>query len=610
MPNRRNALRAASTSFLGAFLAACLIAGSAGAEPRHGLSAFGELKYSPDFPHFDYVNPEAPKGGDFSSRGTSGQNTFDSLNGFILKGVAAEGLGLTFDSLMTRAFDEPDAVYGLVAKTADIAPDDTSVTFKLRPEARFSDGSTLTAYDVKASFELIKAHGHPAFRFPLRDVVGATVIDDHSIRYDFQGTELRDLPLRVAQLPIFSKAYYDKVDFTQTTLEPPLGSGPYRISDVQLGRSVTYERRKDYWARDLNVNVGRYNFDRVRYDYYRERSVAFEAFKAGGYDLQEEFTSKTWATEYTFPAIKDGRVKLDTTPDNRPSGFQAYFLNSRKPKFQDPRVREAMDLAHDFEWTNKTLFYNAYERTHSIFQNSQMEAPKEPPEGLELKILNELRDQLAPEVFGPGHRPSVTDGSGRDRKALRRASRLLDDAGWRVENGVRKNADGEPLEIEFLLFETGFQRVVSPYVNQLKRLGIDARIRLVDNAQFQARQEKFDFDIVIERYALPNTPGIELREMFGSEQADSIGSRNLAGIKDPVVDALIETVVGAKSREELVAAARALDRVIAHGHYFVPQWFKGVHHLAYWDKFARPAIKPHYARGIVDLWWIDAAKSN
>ncbi len=598
-------LRLVGAALLGMTLAA---GPAAAAERAHGLSAFGDLALPPDFEHLPYANPDAPKGGVFSLIGWGGVTTFNSLNNFILRGDAAQGLDLLFDSLMARAADEPDAVYGLVAESAEVADDGMSVTFYLRPEARFADGSPLTADDVVFSFETLKEKGHPIFHQMLRDVVKAEALDPQTVRYTFEGELVRDLPLTVAGLPILSKTYYATKRFDETTLEPPLGSGPYLVDNFAQGRTIVYRRNPDYWGRDLPVNQGRFNFDRIRYEYFRDRTAGMEAFKAGTYDFREEFTSKVWATEYNFPAIRDGRVNKDVLPDDTPSGTQGFFINTRRDKFKDPRVREALALAFDFEWTNRNLFYGLYERTTSYFVNSPMEADGEPT-AEERALLEGLGVEIPEGAFGPAVLPPKSDGSGQDRNLLRQAGKLLDEAGWTVKNGRRVNDKGERLEIEFLMFEPTFERVIAPYVRNLKLLGIDARMRMVDPAQYQQRLKNFDFDMTTQRYAMRSTPGVELGSYFSSAAADMDGSLNLAGIKDPAVDVLIERVVAAKSREDMTTAARALDRVLRAGHYWVPHWYKGSHTVAYWDKFGRPEAKPKYDRGILDTWWFDEAKA-
>ena len=581
---------------------------AAAAERRHGLSTFGELKYPADFTNFDYVNPDAPKGGRLSMIGTAGLITFNSLNGFILKGDAAQGLGYLFDALMTPAQDEPDSMYGLVAHSVEMSDDRRTVTFYLRAEAKFADGSPLRAEDVVNSFTLLKEKGHPRIALQLRDVEKVEALDSATVRYHFTGNQTRDLPLIVAGLPIFSKAYYDKNDFSKTSLKTPLGSGPYTVAKMKQGRFIIFGRREDYWAKDLPVNRGRFNFAELRYEYFRDRTAEFEALKAGEYDLREEFTSKTWATEYDIPQVRSKRLLRLTLPDARPSGAQGFFINVRRKKFSDPRVRRALDFAFDFEWTNKNQFYGLYKRTNSFFENSDMKASG-PPGEAELALLAPYRDQLPKEVFLAPYSSPVSNGSGQDRKLLRAGSKLLKEAGWTIKDGMRVNAAGEKFEIEFLIFSPTFERIIAPFVKNMKILGIDARIRLVDPSQYQSRLKAFDFDIITQRYVLRVTPGVEIRSYWGSGAADTTGSFNLSGIKDPVVDALIEKVIAAKSRTELVTATRAIDRVLRARHYWVPHWYKAAHNLAFWDKFSRPKIKPLYGRGVIETWWYDSAKA-
>ncbi len=572
-------------------------------ERRHGLSAFGELKYSADFKHFDYVNPDAPKAW-LATMPTSSINTFNEFNEYILRGDPAEGLGLLFDSLMVRAQDEPDAVYGLVAESADVANDKMSVMFYLRPQARFRDGTSVTADDVVFTLETLKTKGHPRFQLSLRDVARATALDPHTVKYEFKGENVRDLPVLVATLPVFSKAYYTANDFLKESLDPPLGSGPYEISDFRQGTYVTYKRRPDYWGADLPVNRGRYNFDEIRFEYYRDRAVGLEAFKAKAYDLREEFTSKSWATEYDFPAVRAGQVVKLTLPDGRPSGAQGMFINTRRAKFADPRVREALDHAFDFEWTNKTLFFGAYTRTQSYFENSDLKA-EGPPSPEELKLLEPFKDRLAPEIFGEPYKPPVTDASGRFRPSLRMASKLLDEAGWKLENGVRRNANGETLDIEFLIDDPVTERIIGPYAGKLSDLGIKATLRRMDATEEQERLRRYEFDVVTQRYSLSPTPGPEVLAYWNSEAGRQDGSYNLSGIADPVVDAIIDKILTAKSRDELRAACHAIDRVLRAGHYWVPEWYKPVHTIATWDKYSRPAVQAKYDAGVLDTWWYD-----
>jgi microcin C transport system substrate-binding protein len=590
-------------------LAIAAIAGAAQAAPRHGLSAFGDLKYPPDFAHFDYVDPNAPKGGRMALIGPVPRDTFDSFNGYIMRGDPVQGYDLMFDSLMARAEDEPDAVYGLVAATADLADDRQGVTFALRPEARFADGSALTAADVCESYRLLSSHGDERIRITIRDVTSCEELGPHAVRYRFQGTRTRDLPLTVASLPIFSKAYYQKVDFTRSTLEPPLGSGPYAVKAFKAGEFVAYGRRADWWAKDLPVNRGRYNFDEIRFEYFRDRTAGLEALSSGVLDLREEYTSRDWATAYEFPAVKEGLVVRLDLPDETPSGAQGYFFNLRRDKFKDIKVRQALSLAFDFEWTNANLFFGLYKRTASFFEVSKLKAEGYPsPE--ELALLEPLRANLGPEVFAPPALPPVSDGSGQDRKLLRAAGALLDEAGWKLDGTIRRNARGEALAIEFLIDAPVFERILTPYVKNLRLLGVDATIRTVDEVQYQLRQETYDFDVISSRFSAGVTPGDGLRVFFGSASANAPGTYNLSGIATPEIDALIDRVVGARSRAELEIAGRALDRVLRAEHFWVPNWHKASHWIAHWDRFGRPAVKPKYDRGIIDTWWYDEAKAQ
>ena len=587
-------------------LALCFAASAATAEPKHGISVFGDLKYGPDFAHFEYVNPDAPKGGEMR---LSFIGSFDNLNPYILKGDAAEDAGLQFDTLMAAAGDEPDALYGLVAEGIELAPDRSWALFTLRSEARWHDGSPITPEDVVFSFETLKSKGHPRLRLVYRDIEGAEAVAPNQVRFRFKPVENRDLPVIAAGLPVLSKAYFSAHPFERTTLEPIMGSGPYRVAKVEPGRSVTYRRVTDYWARDLAVNRGRYNLDVIRYDYYRDRDVAMEAFKSGDYDFREEFTSKVWATGYNFPAIERGWVVRETLPDARPAGTQAFFLNVRLDKFAHPKVREAIGYAFDYEWLNKNMFHGQYGRTRSMFQNSPL-AASGPPSTAESAVLEAYRDQLPAHAFTQEYNPPATDGSGNIRGQLRAAAKLLAEAGWEIKDGVLVGPDGAPLEIEFLIDEPTFERIIGPFIKNLEKLGIAARIRTVDSAQYQNRFEQFDYDVVVARFLMSMTPGVEQRNMWGSEAADLPGSYNLSGIKNPVVDALIEQAVAAPDRASLTTIVRALDRVLMWNHYVVPQWYKAVHNIAYWDKFTRPAMKPKFAPGYHDTWWFDRDKAK
>ena len=593
-----------------AFALACGLSLSAAAsaqtgEFRHGLSTFGDLKYPPGFRGFDYVRPDAPKGGTLKLNTVA---PFDSFNPFILRGVAAPGVGVLWESLLAGSGDEPDAAYGLIAESVAVAPDRSAVEFKLRKTARWHDGKPIQAEDVVFSYRALTEKGHPQFKLLYKDVAAVEALAPDHVRFRFKPEALlRDLPLLAAGMPILPKHYYDTHPFERTTLDPPLGSGPYRIGRFEQGRSVAYERVKDYWGADLAVNRGRNNFDQIRYDVYRDRDVAFEAFKAGEYDWREEFTSRTWATGYDAPAVKDGRIKRETLPDATPSGVQAYFFNVRRAKFQDVRVRRAIGYAFDFEWSNKTLFFGQYDRMASIFENSDLKA-KGVPAPEERALLEPFRGKVPDEVFGEAMRPHVSDGSGRDREGLRKARDLLTAAGYKVVGNRLMNAAGQPLEFEILGFEQSFERVHAPFVQNLERLGIKASIRFVDVPQYKARMDDFDFDVTVMRYVQPLTPGIEQINYWGTASADLPGSNNVAGIKNPAVDAMIDRLMQARDRASLTAAARALDRIVMHNHYIVPQWYKGAHNIAYWDRFGRPEKKPAFALGFPDTWWIDEAK--
>jgi microcin C transport system substrate-binding protein len=581
----------------------------------HGLSVFGDLKYPADFHHFDYVNPAAPKGGIFSlipsvRSNNQSYQTFNSLNAYILKGDGAQGMDMTFAPLMVRGSDEPDAMYGLVAKSVQISADKTSYRFTLRPEAKFHDGSSLTAQDAAFSLTTLKTKGHPLIVTQLRDMVKAEAPDDATLIVTFAEKRARDVPLYVAGLPIFSKAYYTNRTFDESTLDIPLGSGPYKVGKFEVNRYIEFERARDWWGADLPVCRGSYNFDIVRYEFYRDRDVAFEGFTAKSYLFREEFTSRVWATRYDFPAVKDGRVKLETLPDETPSGAQGWFINTRRDKFRDARVREALIQAFDFEWTNKTIMYGAYARTVSPFQNSDMMASG-PPSPEELKLLEPFRGQVPDEVFGPPFLPPVSDGSGQDRTLLRKASQLLLDAGLVIKDGKRVLPNGEVFKIEFLLDEPTFEPHHAPYIKNLGTLGIEASLRVVDPVQYRARVEDFDFDLTVERFSMSATPGDGMRPFFSSQSAATKGSYNLAGIVSPAIDALIEKVIGADNRADLTIACRAFDRVFRAGRYWVPQWYRSSHPIAYWDLFSHPPKLPRYAQGVgaPENWWSNSVNA-
>ena len=576
-------------------------------ETAHGLSLFGDLKYGPEFVHFDYVEPNAPKGGTLH---LATVGTFSTLNPFTLKGVSAAGAGFPFESLLEGAADEPDAAYGLIAAEVALAPDRRSVRFLLRPEARWHDSTPVTAADVAFSFEILTTEGAPSFATQLAGVDRVETVGDRDVTFHLVDPDNRKLPLIVGGMPIVSEAYFRGRSFGETTLEPPLGSGPYRVGKVDAGRSIGFERVADYWGAALPVMTGRYNFDTIFIDYYRDRTVLVEALKAGEYDFHEEFTSKVWATQYDIPAVEEGWLVKDVLPDNTPSGVQAFFINTRLPKFQDRRVREALSYVFDFEWLNKNQFFGIYDRMASYFENSDL-AARGLPSQAELAILEPHRGAVPEEVFTTEFVPPSTDGSGNNRRNLRSARALLKEAGWITRDGALVNeATGEPMTIEFLYFEPTFERIYAVFARRLERLGVGVTLRLVDSVSYEERMKSHDFEITTLRFVFNLSPGAELNANFATATADQVGSSNAAGIKDPVVDALIAEVVGATDRATLVAAARALDRVLLWGHYMIPQWYKGAHHLVYWDKFGRPALKPRYARGVIDTWWVDREKDD
>lgn len=575
----------------------------------HGISAFGDLKYPKGFEHFDYVNPDAPQGGTMSFRGTGGSQTFDSLNNFILKGEPAQGLGLLYDSLLAGSADEPDSSYGLVAESLEYPPDRSWVTFTMRPEATFADGVPITAEDVVFTYDVLMEKGEPFYQIMLQDIARVEALDPHEVKFTFkEGAAKRDLPALAGGLPILPKHYYDTVEFGESTLVPPVGSGAFVVADVQPGKSIEYCANPNYWGKALPVNVGTNNFECIVYQYFADNTAAFEALKVGDYLFHEEFFSSLWATAYDFPALNNGWVKRETIPDGRPSGTQGFWMNLRRDKLQDPRVREAIALMFNFEWSNATLFAGLYERTTSFFQNSPM-AASGLPEGEERAVLEKYRADLPPEIFTePAYEPPVNKPEKTDRAAIRKASKLLDGAGWKVgPGGLRVNGEGERLTIEFVDDNPSFERIVNPFVQNLRQIGIDATYRQIDPAQMQERQKNFDYDIIPGRLVMSLSPSIELRSLYGSAGANSPGTLNWSGVADPVVDALIEDIIAADSRPQMEARVRALDRVLRSRQIWVPNWSKASFWIAYWDVFGRPEKPPLYSRGD-SYWWFDQAK--
>ncbi len=584
------------------------------AKLRHyALSLIGEPQYPADFANFKYVNPNAPKGGTIRM---SAIGSFDSLNPFILKGVSAAGVGLIYDRLMDTSLDEPSTAYGLLAEYVTFPDDFSSATFKLREGARWHDGKPVTPEDVIFSLESLKK-GHPFYVQYYKNVVKAEKTGPRQVTFTFDVKNNRELPMIVGELTILPKHYWtsndadgNPRDITKTTLDPPLGSGPYRIKKVKPGRSISLERVKDYWAAKLPVKLGQDNFDEIRFEYYRDSTVAFEAFKADRLDFYNESSSKNWATGYDIKSVKNGLLKRQLVELKRGQSMQAFVLNTRDEKFQDPRVRRAFNLAFDFEWANKNLFYGQYRRAASFFQNTEL-ASSGLPEGRELEILNELRDQVPPEVFTKAYANPVSDGSGSIRKNLRAATKLLRAAGWSVKDRKLVNdKTGKQMTASFLLVSPLFERIVQPYSRNLERLGIKVSLRVVDPPQYTRRLDAFDFDIIVASFGQSQSPGNEQRGYWGSEAAGKKGSRNLIGIKNPAIDKLIDKIIFAKDRAELVATTRAMDRVLLWNNYVVPQWYAPFSRIAYWDRFGAPETRPSQSVGFPSIWWWneDAAK--
>jgi microcin C transport system substrate-binding protein len=577
------------------------------AEPVHGLAMHGDLDYGPDFEHFAYAEPNAPKGGSITFAAIG---TFDSLNPFIVRGVSAAGIGTIYDTLTSHARDEPFSEYGLLALSIEMPEDRSWVAYTLRPEARWHDGRPVTVDDVIFTLETLKTRGHPFYRAYYANVVSAEKAGERRVVFNFDGRVNRELPLIVGQMPILPKHHYEAVEFDRTTLTPPLGSGPYRVRQVDPGRSIVYERVPDYWGRDIPVNRGRHNFDEVRYEYYRDADIALEAFKAGQFDIRIENTAKNWATGYTGPAIDAGMIKLEEFADESGDGMQGFVFNTRRWFFQDPKVRRALAFAFDFEWTNQNLFYGQYKRTHSYFSGSELAASELPGEA-ELALLEPFRDRLPEEVFTTVYAPPESDGSGNIRANLRTALQLLREAGWEVQGGrLVHQESGRPMEFEILLVSPAFERISLPFTRNLEQwLGIRANVRTVDTAQYQNRTDSFDFDMVVTVWGQSLSPGNEQRDFWGSEAAVTHGSRNLAGIEDEVVDHLIDRIITADSREGLVAATRALDRVLQWGHYVIPHWHSPTTRIAYWDKIAWPETLPRFGLDLF-AWWVDGDKER
>lgn len=578
----------------------------------HGVSTFGELKYPADFKHWDYVNPDAPKGGTFS---TWGFGTFDSLTPYILKGNAAALSSVFYDTLMTGNLEEPDAMYGLVAESLEYPENREWVIFHMRPEAKFRDGSQVTAHDVVFSYQILRDKGTPSFKTTFQYFTGAEALDDFTVKFTFDPDgPLRELLMTAAGIPILSKAYYADRDFAESSLEPPMGSGEYELLSVDPGRSVAYKRRDDYWAKDLPVSIGTNNFDILKVEYFADYTTAFEAFKGGAYDFREEYSSKVWATGYDFPALDKDWVIKESLPDGRPAGTQGFWFNLRRDKFQDPRVREAIGMAFNFEWSDKSLFYGLYDRTDSFWENSDSLQAEGMPSEAELAILEPLREFFPETVFtDPAFTPATSDPDTlADRRQLRRAGKLLDAAGWTVGDDGLRYKNGQKMTLEVLNDSPSFDRIINPYIENLNRLGIEATANRVDPAESQEREKNFDYDMVTQRFSMSQTPGDELQQIFGSASATTPGSVNVAGLANEGVDKLIRVIADAQSRDDLTVAVRALDRVLRAMHIWVPQWYKGEHNIAYLDVYDRPYTDtpPPLALGEMSIWWYSEEKAQ
>ncbi len=572
----------------------------------HGMAMHGDLKYPPDFKHFDYVNPNAPKGGMVR---LGAQGTFDTFNSFITKGNPAGGLGLLYDNLTVKSADEAFTEYGLLAETVHMPEDRSWVAFTLRKEARWHDGVPVTVEDVIWTFNTLIEKGSPFYRFYYGSVSDVVKTAERTVRFNFKPGENRELPLIIGQFTILPKHYWEGRDFAKTTLEPPLGSGPYKIEKFDAGRSITLKRVEDWWGKDLPVNKGLYNFDRIRYDYYRDGTIALEAFKAGEFDYRAENSSKAWATAYNIPYVKDGLINKEEISHDRSSGMQGYVYNTRRDIFKDKAVRQALAYAFDFEWSNKNLFYGQYTRTRSYFDNSELAATGLPGAD-ELALLEPYRGRIPDEVFTQEYNPPFNEQAGKIRKNLRTASKILKDAGWIIKDKKRVNEKtGVELKFEIMLGSPISERIVLPFAKNLERLGVTATIRTVDPSQYQRRMETRDFDMVIGGFGQSLSPGNEQRAFWGSKAADLDGSRNSIGIKDPVIDELIEKVIAAPSRKELVTAVKALDRVLQWGYWLIPNFHSTYDRIAYWNKFGRPAITPTEGNQFLS-WWVDPKKEE
>jgi microcin C transport system substrate-binding protein len=582
-------------------------AGPTGTVISHGIAIHGMPGYPADATHLSYVNPNAPKGGTLR---LAARGTFDSFNPFILRGVPAAGITQLWDSLLEGVGDEASTEYGLLAETIEYPENRAWTAFTLRSQARWHDGKPITAEDVIFTFETLKEKGRPFYAAYYGDVVKVEATAPNKVLFTFKHANNRELPVIIGQLPVLPKHYWAERPFDRTTLEVPVGSGPFKVDSFEPGRWIQYRRDPNYWGKDLWINVGRENFEVTRYDYYRDVGVIFEAFKAGEVDLRQENIARNWATGYDFPAVRNGQVKREEIKHELPTGMQCFAYNLRRPMFADRRVREAIAQMFDFEWSNKSLFYGLYKRNISFFGNSELASTGLPsPE--ELKLLEPLRAKIPPEVFTKTFAPPVTDASGSNREGARRAIALLKEAGWEVKGGKMVEAkSGQPMAFEFLLNDASFERIVLPFKQSLERIGVEMRVRTVDTAQYQQRTDDFDFDITSEGFGQSLSPGNEQRDFWGSAAANAKGSRNTCGISDPAIDALIEHVIQAPDRPELITACHALDRVLLWNQFVIPSWHSATAYVAYWNKFSRPEKTAKYRPVALDTWWVDQTKER
>ena len=572
----------------------------------HAIAMHGEPKYPDSFQYVDYANPDAPKGGKIILSSTG---SYDSFNPFILKGTAAAGIGNLYETLTTGSSDEAFTEYGLIAKTIEWPDDRSWVAFTIREEAVWHDGKKISPEDVIWTFNTLMEKGHPFYKYYYGDVVEVIQENDNKVRFNFKGNTNLELPLIVGQLPVLPKHYWTNKNFEETSMDIPIGSGPYKIKNFDAGRTITYELDSDYWGKNIPIKKGTENFGVIQYEYYKDRSIEREAFKSGDIDLFSENTSKDWATSYDTPAVQNGLIKKELIEHQNPQGMQGFAFNTRKEIFEDKRVREALSYAFDFEWTNKNLFYNAYKRTNSFFENSEL-ASSGVPLGGELDLLNDYRELLPQKLFQEEYNPPKTDGSGFMRKELQEATKLLQDAGWELQEGKLINKkSGSKFEFELLLVSPAFERIVLPFKDNLAKLGIDVSVRTIDSAQYQNRLDGFDFDMIVSTFSQSLSPGNEQRNFWGSDAAKTNGSRNIIGISNEVIDSLIEKVISAKDREDLIVTTRALDRVLLWNHYVIPQWHISAYRTLYWDIFDKPSVRPKYSLG-THTWWVDADKAS